>query len=282
MWKALRQIVTETLWANWAGKCFSIIAVVATITGFTLKEFIDIQTVRNLNWSLWISIILAIILVRILYVYARQLKEIEIVKNTSYTPSKLIKHLKDISTIQNACILEVPNARPHLIELCNKLRDCMNKLTDSNCCVSIKIIEGDKDGSFDMTYGELLEKKVTNIARDNNHGSRDTKEYMQRCHFISENTAYLTIVAKLHNSKQLFYRCNDVSSDNDYMTSSPYEPGEIPYKSELVFAISKKVNNKNNVKGFVCIDSEKKNAFGKDSIFVDIANIVADNLSNVL
>jgi len=155
----------------------------------------------------------------------------------------------------------------------------MDRLTGSHCCVSIKLIEGHNDGNYEMTITELNNQKVRNIARDNNHMNRDSEAYKTTNHYISENTAFSTIVGKLRQNKNTFYRNNNVNSNTDYITSSPYEEGELPYKSELVFAIIKKLENGNfNLKGFICIDSDKENAFNDNTLFVDLTDFIADSL----
>lgn len=219
--------------------------------------------------------------IRIIYVSTNIIKEYEFSQSSTYTPAKLIKNIKEIVLTCNDFSTRVKTRETCLAELCNKLRDCFNKLTDSNCCVSIKIIEDTHDGRYEMSIEELNRKKVKNIARDNNHGSRDSEEYKNKDHYIRENTAYLTILGKL-NQTQIFYRCNDVSRDNDYLTSSPYEDDTIPYKSELVFPILEKQSDQYNFKGFICVDSDKKNAFGKDTLYLDLTNIVADSLFLIL
>lgn len=169
-------------------------------------------------------------------------------KRTIY-PVKLIRKIKDISTIINQHNAQEKTVVETLDSICNKLREIFDKLTDSSCCVSVKIIEGPKNGDFDKPISEILNFKVHNIAHDNHHKSRrETEDYNNTEHFIRENTAFFTVVGKLGKSGKLFYLNNDVNISNGYTTSSPYkdENGNStnpPYKSELVFPIYKIKDN---------------------------------------
>lgn len=281
MWKNIKQLFIDAFWADKLGKFIAFLSIVASISGITLKEVLGdkIDSIKYVDWSDTISLGLLIGFIRIVWICAKRLKESEFVRQSAYTPTKMMKHIKEIGSLNNDLITKQKSQEDVIAEICNKLRDCIERLTASRCCVSIKLIEGRYDGTFVMNYPELTNQKVRNIARDNNHRSRDTEDYKKTEHFIHSNTAFFTIIGKLGKDKRAFYRNNFVKTDTDYLTTSPYDDGAIPYESELVFAIIKKLEcNKYNLKGFLCIDSDTKDAFQRDNLILDLVEMIADSL----
>lgn len=286
------QLFKEAVWVSFWARIYSIasvLAVAASIMGITLKDYKESSLIRYVllffkkNFSIVACIILTIFCIRLIIVSARLLKEKHLSNDTAYTPVKLVKQLKNICTSLNSLIIGDNTRASTLAEICNRLREIFDKLTDSRCCVSIKLIESDTDIIEEMTISQIMNLSVKSIARDNNHYSRDTRTYQNTVHYIRDNTAYSTIVSKL-TKKVAFYLNNDVNIENSYCTSSPYtdENGESinpPYKSELVFPIMKdKSNNKYTFIGFLCIDSEKENSFKKYDVGFEIASMYAENL----
>jgi len=281
MWQNIKQLYYDAFWADKLGKLIGFLSLIAPISGITLKELFkdNYDVFQKLDWSDTISLGLIIILIRMTWICAKRLQESEFVKQSAYTPTKMMRHIREIIVLNNSLITRDRQQEDVLAELCNKLRDCMDKLTESRCCVSIKLIEGHEDGDYVMTFQELNNQKVRNIARDNNHRSRDTDTYKNTEHFISANTAFFTITAKIQKGQRTFYRNNYVRKDTDYQTSSPYEDGTVPYESELVFPIIKRLDNDQiNLKGYLCVDSDTENAFKKDSLILDLMDTVADSL----
>ncbi|WP_439695546.1 hypothetical protein ACFGVS_21625 [Mucilaginibacter sp. AW1-7] len=165
-----------------------------------------------------------------------------------------------------------------MIQFCNNLKIIFDKITDSNCCVSIKVPL--KDIKVD-------EKTVlVNLCRNIEHKNRDTKEYMDTIHTLIGNTAFSSSFNKvLHNKKERFYVNDDVSSSPNYDNSSKAcNNGVLPYKSELVHPIVPIINvdNKNiNCHGFICIDSDKQEAFKTKYDFA-ILEGVADGIYDLI
>lgn len=281
MWENIKQLYYDAFWADKLGKLIGSLSIIASVSGVTLKELFgnNYEVLRQLDRSDTISLGLLIVLLRITWICAKRLQESEFVRQSAYTPAKMMRHVKEIIVLNNSLITRDKQQEDVLAELCNRLRDCMDRLTESRCCVSVKLIEGHDDGDYVMTFQDLNKQKVRNIARDNNHRSRDTDNYKNTEHFISANTAFFTITSKIQKGQKTFYRNNYVKKDTDYQTSSPYENGEVPYESELVFAIIKKLDNGQiNVKGFLCVDSDTENAFKKDALILDLMETVADSL----
>lgn len=198
------------------------------------------------------------------------------------------KNIKELMSNCDKLIINKSSQSDTLASLCNKLRDIVDKLTNTRCCVSIKLIEGNEDRSFTMSVDEIINHKVHNVARDNNHGSRDSEDYRTTDHYIRANTAFSTIVGTLEQKPKRFYLNNKVDPSNSYETSSPYKNNEnglmsIPYKSEVVFPIMDKLdNNKYEFIGFLCIDSETEHAFENDNPTFEVAAMVANSLFWIL
>ncbi len=162
-------------------------------------------------------------------------------------------------------------------EFCNKVKTVFDKKTKSNCCVSIKVPISNYSSS-----GQWLNIVVKNIARDQAHISeRDTQEYKEASHDISGNTAYVHILSLVikQSSKKHYYLQNDVHSDTNYDTTSKRDV--IPYKSEMVVPILPTLYKKLDevsFGGFLCIDSNKKDAFDANRYDIPMTIGLADGL----
>lgn len=281
-------LILDSIWHTKLSKCIGA-AVVSSISGYTLKEIFKNSTFFDwLNWSYTVCIGILILLIRILFVAACEINRAKFSRSASYTPLKMTRSIKDLMANCDKVITENLKPEDALIIICNKLRDIFDKLTNTRCCVSVKLIEGNDSGSFTMKVDEIINHKVHNIARDNNHLSRDTEAYHNANHYIRANTAFSTIVGTLDKKPQRYYLNNNVDSSNSYETSSPYPDGEngltdIPYKSELVLPIMDKIDQESYVFiGFLCIDSETESAFDKDSPSLEIASMVTNSLFWIL
>jgi hypothetical protein len=283
MKETIFDLIKEATWSNKIARLITSLSAGASITGITMQTW-KFDYSEYFDWKCILLVCFSIFSIRVLWICAKNLEETKVAKRPTYTAHKLIKNVKDIVKLINKFINEEIKQEEVLAELCNKLRDCMDKLTNSHCCVSIKLIEGGDDGNFTMPLSTVLNQRVRNVARDSKHYDRDSEPYKKAIHLISSNTAYETIIGKLQSKKQVaFYRNNDVSTKTDYLTSSPYEDDEIPYRSELVFGILKQADADSVVlKGFICIDSEEVDAFKSDQIMLDLTEMIADSLYWIL
>jgi hypothetical protein len=278
------QVISNIFWTNITSKIFTCLSVIASVTGFTLKDLMSDEYKNYIPDTKYIlAAIVIAIFARMFWLLVHNTPEPKAVTKREPSASTLMGHVKDLVFILNT----LPNGSEEkgvvLAELCNKLRDCMDWITGSSCCVSIKLITGHEDGNFNMPPSELPKCNVCNVARDCNHLSRDSKDYKNIEHIIASNTAYSTVVGKLYANEQAFYRNNDVNADTDYMTTSPYKKHEVPYKSELVYGIVKKYSKSQVAfKGFLCIDSNKRNAFRNDKLILNLAAAIADSLFWIL
>lgn len=281
---SIKELLLESLWQSKIAKLWSGSSSFASFSGFTFVYLSDndkLEFLKNYNWgdTLWIGILL--ILIRVLWVSGRKLNEHKFAQSVVFTPVKLAKQIKDLALTVNSFLRGDKGLPIVLVDICNSLREIVYRITNSHCCVSIKVIEGDSDIFQAMSVRDIEGLKVRNLARDSDHGSRDSEEYKKADHFIRENTAYSTIIGRLRK-KKWYYINNDVNPNNGYDTTSPYND-DVPYKSELVLPIMK-VSDSNHYYfvGFLCIDCETKDAFHTDDVIVNISLMTADSLYTIL
>lgn len=162
---------------------------------------------------------------------------------------------------------------------CDNLKIIYDKITGSNCCVSIKVPIKD----IKVTEHTIF----VNLLRNEEFKKRDTKEYEEQKHTLIGNTPFSNSFNKvLKGQKDKYYINNDINNTPNYDNTSKecYENGLLPYESELVYPIVPiRYREGLNVDcmGFICIDSSKKNAFmGK----YDVAIIegVADGIYDLI
>lgn len=168
-------------------------------------------------------------------------------------------------------------------KFCDVVKKIFDRLTESNCCVSIKVPVSNYTDS-----GEWNTIQVKNVARDRKHiTDRDTEEYKAACHDVLGNTAYSRVISLVlkESSKPHIYLNNDVDLEKDpnYATTSQdcNDRTSIPYKSELVVPILPSNYSKLSevtFGGFLCIDSDKKNAFREKGYDVPMTLGLADGL----
>ncbi|MCX6222599.1 MAG: hypothetical protein NTZ69_16645 [Bacteroidia bacterium] len=146
-----------------------------------------------------------------------------------------------------------------MITFCNNLEFIYNKITQSECSVSIKVPR------YDPTVHENT--VLMNLTRDITHNSRDTQTYCNTKHTLIGNTAFtFSFNQVMNNTKEKHYIHNAINDDPKYLNTSKdcYKDGILPYNSELVVPIVPVVNNKvrnYDCLGFLCVDCSKKNAF---------------------
>lgn len=283
-WEISKHLILDSIWNSTVSKLVGLATVVATISGFTLKELFENYHIFDwLNWSYTVCLSLLILICRILWVASTEIASSCYSNSSSFTHVKMAKIIRELINNNDNLIIEEGKPSDTLAILCNKMRECFDKMTNSHCCVSIKLIEGNEDGSFEMTLEEISNHRVHNVARDNNHNSRDTEDYKNAEHYIRENTAFSTIIGSLRNPKRRFYINNRVELSNSYITTSPYptEDGniQIPYKSELVFPIMRVLeSNRFSFVGFLCIDSDIEMAFKTEGPGIEICKMMAHSL----
>jgi len=184
---------------------------------------------------------------------------------------------------RNSKVITLKDIALALSTFCDVVKKIFDRLSDSNCCVSIKV-----PISNYLDSGEWNSILVKNVARDKKHIlERDTDEYKTASHDILGNTAYSRVISLVlkESSKPHVYLNNNVdpAKDPNYATTSPEsnERKSIPYKSELVVPIiPTKYSKLSEVMfgGFLCIDSDKCDAFDADHYDVAMTQGLADGL----
>lgn len=166
-----------------------------------------------------------------------------------------------------------------MITFCNNLKEIYDKITKSDCSVSIKVPL--KDNSINE-HSILM-----NLTRDVEHNTRDTSQYNEIKHTIIGNTAFSYCINKvIKNSKNKAYINNNINETLNYENTSKecYKNEVLPYNSELVYPIVPAINVDNKLfycHGFICIDSDKKNAFDSPYV-VGIIEGVADGIYDII
>ncbi|TSE10324.1 hypothetical protein [Aquimarina algiphila] len=166
-----------------------------------------------------------------------------------------------------------------MMVFCNNLKLIYDKITKSDCSVSIKV------PIRDVRVGEQTILK--NLTRNKENKSRDTEEYNNIEHTIIGNSAFSNCLDKvLKNNQKKYYINSDVNNEKNYRNTSKecYEDEILPYDSELVHPIVplKVSDNDNyNCHGFICIDSNKKDSFD-DKYATAIIEGVADGIYDII
>lgn len=166
-----------------------------------------------------------------------------------------------------------------MITFCNNLKIIFDKLTASNCSVSIKV----PVGNYKVEEGTRL----VNLCRDIHHGGRDTKLYSETQHTLIGNSAFRYCFSKvIQGAADKAYLNSDISKENNYENTSFVcnENGILSYVSELVYPLVPILvqNNTNyHCHGFICIDSDSPNAF-KTKYHVPLLQGVADGLYDLI
>jgi len=225
------------------------------------ETFFKLDITRSIIYALIALLILYLIrLIPILIIKSLKYYH-EVYKNSTYGDAIII--LKD-------CFAEVHYYRKtdgfqedefmkSMMIFCNNLKIIFDKITKSDCSVSIKV------PVQDVKVTETTNLK--NLTRDNSHKHRDTNEYNQIQHTIIGNTAFNNTLNKvITNKSDKYYINNSVNKTQNYLNTSRscYKDEILPYNSELVHSISPKKSKefKNfDCHGFLCIDSNVENAF---------------------
>jgi len=106
MWKTIWQLLCDALFADKVGWLLTFLSVVASISGYTLKELYKghENLFQSLNWMDTISIGLCIITVRVVWICAKRLSECDFAQSAAYTPAKMMKHIQEIVMVCNSLI----------------------------------------------------------------------------------------------------------------------------------------------------------------------------------
>lgn len=205
----------------------------------------------------------------------------EVYKNSAYGDA--IIYLKD-SFAEAHYYRKTPGFQENefiksMIIFCNNLKIIFDKITHSDCSVSIKVPVTDSK----VTEGSVLK----NLTRDKEHKGRDTNQYNDIKHTIIGNSAFNNCLNKvISNQQSKFYLNNDVNNSTNYLNTSIacYDDGKLPYNSEIVYPITpiKSLDNENfDCHGFICIDSDKKGVFD-EKYSVAIIEGVADGIYDII
>lgn len=148
-----------------------------------------------------------------------------------------------------------------LSNICDGLANHFCKKSKSICCVSIKVIK-------DLDYASYRDAIVYNESRDTDHvKKRDTKIYKDQKHTIEGNTSFSEVAAKVDDPNETEYAFihGAINDDPYYKNTSKvvYEGNPLPYNSELVVPLVPSKDQDPILIGFLCVDSDKKNRFGK-------------------
>lgn len=245
------------------------------------KTIFDVTTKESFIYGT--NFLVGLFLLRFILVFLKEsLKYLhDVYTNSTYGEAIII--LKD-SFAQAHAYRKVPGHQDiefmsAMLTFCNNLKEIYDKITKSDCCVSIKVPMGDI---------KVDEKAVLiNLTRDVIHRDRDTKHYSETKHTLIGNTAFANSFNKfISGNRNRVYINNNVNDAVNYENTSRlvHKEGVLPYNSELVHPIVPIINidNKNlNCHGFICIDSNKMNVF-KGKYDVAIIEGVADGIYDII
>lgn len=163
--------------------------------------------------------------------------------------------------------------------ICESLQKHFCKKTNSECCVSIKLLK-------DVRSDTLRDTVVYNAYRDEEHKSRNTKKYLNLRHAIKDNTPFDEIaekIQKVDTDEYCHFLHGDINNDPYYKNTSKelYKNGKLPYNSELVVPLAPPNELGQDLIGFLCVDSKKKNRFGK-KYDLPVLKGVADGIYDVI
>lgn len=267
------------------------LSIVSTITGYNIQHLIKhISNPWFDNYHVGgycLIITISILFIRYGYVATKELYDSKALSDSNLTPVKFVKQLKQVIYHTNQLIdaqLEDREQDKALSDLCDQIKFIFDKITKSNCCVSIKLLSH-TDIDKPLTKEEIVNLEVINLVRDRNHSARDTEIYKETHHIIRENTAFNAAISQLNKTKQ-FYLNNNVDLNNGYITTSPLqnpEEEELPYRSELVFPIVEhSITNSFLLRGFLCIDSDQLNSFRTKNIEIEICELLSHSLFRII
>lgn len=182
------------------------------------------------------------------------------------------------------------NCKKALTEVVTSFTNAFSLATGAHCRACIKTIEMRhiKEKPF-QKLKDINERVkhlyISTFCRDTNTSLSPSKKSNDTCiHPIISNTDFSELYLDIDN--RCFFH-NDLSTLHNYQNSS-MKIGELPYRSTIVWPIRRILseqdkdtkaisNQEQDIIGFLCIDSAKKNAFRKTYDF-EMGAIVADSL----
>lgn len=257
---AFNSLIQAKNWSIWKWFLLSSIGALSGTLQFG-EKFFNLSAERSAIYAVCFIIILYIVRFFLIFLKESLKYYHEVYKNSTYGDAIIL--LKD-------CFSEVHYYRKtpgfqeeefmkSMMVFCNNLKLIYDKITNSNCSVSIKV---------PVVENKVSEKTVLkNLTRDNSHKQRDTQEYNNIKHTIIGNSAFNNSLNKvITNNSEKYYLNNSVNKTNNYLNTSRvcYENAILPYNSELVHPITpkKSIDAHNfDCHGFICIDSDIENAF---------------------
>lgn len=264
------------------------IASIAGITGLIIHVF-DVKKKTGLE-LIYVTEITVFLVLLIVYVI---IQEYRFLRKSRYA---------DAMSSIHSC---VHHLRDNHFENIDKDRDCKKALeavvtsfanafsltTLVHCRACIKLIE--KRNKSDREFQKLKDVNervkylyISTFCRDANTSSLQSKKPIDsRVHPVNGNTDFSKLY--LNVDERCFFN-NDLSLLSNYQNSSMTAGKELPYRSTIVWPIRRTIsrqdedtkgifNLEQDIIGFLCVDSAKKNAFRKTYDF-EMGAIVADSL----
>lgn len=166
-----------------------------------------------------------------------------------------------------------------LTEACENIKDFYAEYINSDCGVSIKMSKTETSSSIDTW-------EFSNFCRASGREQRDSdKRYLEKHHFLLDNTAFLTIINQLRNHEEVGYVNNDIHASHDYKSSSfgCYDE-QFGYDSELVYPIVpfRRELQYQAIHGFICIDSKDTDKFDEKLHDIQLVKEYADIITHIL
>lgn len=269
--------------SNWIVQIVASIGLICTVTCIPvfdwpicvwMKEHIGVRLCLEVFFFSYLLYLIGYVMVQFYNLSKEKGRKVTVEKLTEF----LSNCLEEINKAKNS--ESEKEMGVHIVEFINRVKRLYDLLTDSHCCVSLKLAVEDVPSN---NKRELPILRVKNVLRDQSHVERDTAEYKSKIHNVSENTAYFITISRIRK-KWRYYVCNDIESmGQNYLSSSYgcYQETGLPYSSEIVYAIINKSNDfagEDVFRGFLCIDSDKKNAFKDELHAAEYAHILSDAL----
>lgn len=268
-----------------------VLTTIASITGIVLF-FISVFDVKKKTTLELIYVIEITVFIVFLIIYVI-IQEYRLLRKSRYA---------DAMSSIHSC---VHHLRDNHFENIDKERDCKKALeavvtsfanafsltTWVHCRACIKLIEiRDKTDKAFQKLTDMNERVkhlyINTFCRDANTSSLQSKKSRDMCvHPVIGNTDFSELYLDI--DKRYFFN-NDLLSLYNYQNSSMKTGEELPYISTIVWPIRRVMSEQNDntkeifnleqdIIGFLCIDSAKKNAFKKTYDF-EMGAIVADSL----
>lgn len=266
----LLKVLKKTFWPLKFGSIITWVGTISSIIGLF----------QPINWlNRWVNPVYAIyfiltaIIIRYFYLLNKDIKIIEKQLEDRNIWGEAIKSLKTAYSHIHYMRKEEPfldeKFMNGMIDFCDVIHEFYNKKTNAQCCVSIKV----PVRKVELDDAEQLSAlSFVNLCRDSHHPMRDNDKYRKQNHTVLGNTAYNVVINNIlkdyrnnpQGKKIIGYVNNDITNDANYKTTSPYDEGKIPYKSEVVFPLIPILSSESKkyvLVGFICIDCDERDKF---------------------